>query len=589
MHVFEVWAPFAHSVNVRIGNSSYPLQSSQHGWWKAKVRDAQPGIDYSFTIDGGDPLPDPRSQYQPNGVTGPSRLIDHSSFNWTDGNWQQTSLSRAVIYELHVGTFTLEGTFLSAMSRLDYLVNLGVTHIELMPVNEFSGLWGWGYDGVYLYAPHHAYGTPDDLKSLVNACHAKGLAVLLDVVYNHFGPVGNYLGRYGPYVTGAHRTPWGAAVNLDHRGSDEVRRFLSENALMWLRDYHFDGLRLDAIHAFFDFSAVHFLEFLALEVDALSAQLGRRLLLISESDLNDPRGVTSREKGGYGIDAQWSDDFHHALHTVLTGESDGYYEDFGSLAQLAKAFQRVFVYDGIYSSHRDRLHGRPVIGLSAHHFIVFAQNHDQIGNRAQGERLSQLVSIGRQKIAAALVLTSPFVPMLFQGEEFGASSPFCYFSQHDDPEIGKQVSEGRKAEFQAFGWDSKQIPDPQDPQTFRQSKLRWEEIDREPHKSLLNWYKHLIALRRSLPELADGRLDQIEVNFDDCAKWFVVKRGTIEVACNLASHRQAVPIRAKSKSILSSEEGYRLCSEAIELPPDSVAVLSAVPLASKERYLAQGA
>ncbi len=496
MHKFEVWAPAAHNLAVKIGDNSHPMQKSDGDWWSAEVADAKPGTDYSFVVDGGDPVPDPRSPWQPHGVNGPSRLLEHRKFQWTDLNWQARPLSSAIIYELHVGTFTPEGTFKSIIERLDYLVDLGITHVELMPVNEFSGPWGWGYDGVDLYAPHHAYGTPDDLKALVDKCHAKGLAVLLDVVYNHFGPAGNYLGLFGPYLTEAYKTPWGAAVNLDHQGSHEVRRFFIDNALMWLRDYHFDGLRLDAVHAFMDRSALHFLEQLSSEVDALAAQRGRHLVLIAESDLNDPRIVRSREAHGYGLDAHWNDEFHHALHGILTGERNGYYEDFGLLEHLAKSLQHAYVYDGNYSVHRDRAHGRPIDDLPGDRFVVFAQNHDQIGNRARGERLSRLVSLGRQKIAAALVLTSPFVPMLFQGEEFGASSPFLYFSQHD-PELGKKVSEGRKNEFNVFGWNPDEVPDPQNVSTFEQSKLPWNEVKEESHASLLRWHKKLIALRRA--------------------------------------------------------------------------------------------
>ncbi len=574
MHTFEVWAPAARTVDVRIGSVSHPLQASEAGWWRTQVADAGPNTDYSFVVDGGDAVPDPRSPYQPNGIHGPSRLIDHSTFTWTDRNWQAKPLSSAVIYELHIGTFTPQGTFRSAIERIDYLVDLGITHLELMPVNEFSGRWGWGYDGVDLYAPHHAYGTPDDLKTLVNACHARGLAVLLDVVYNHFGPAGNYLGQFGPYLTEAYKTPWGPAVNLDHKNSDAVRRFFSDNALMWLRDYHFDGLRLDAVHAFIDRSAIPFLEHLAAEVDALEARLGRHLILIAESDLNEPRVITSREAGGYGIDAQWSDDFHHALHSVLTGECNGYYEDFGSLAQLAKALQRAYVYDGIYSPHRKRVHGRPVSGLPAHRFLGYAQNHDQIGNRARGERLAHLVSPGRQKVAAALVLTSPFVPMLFQGEEFGASSPFQYFSQHEDADLGQKVSEGRKSEFKAFGWDPEDVPDPQDPATFERSKLKWDEIEEQAHARLLEWHKQLIALRRSNPALTDGQLAGVHVEFDERAQWFIVRRGAIEIACNLAPDRQALPISHKPASVLSSENCWQLRPGMIELPADSVAILS---------------
>jgi maltooligosyltrehalose trehalohydrolase len=575
MPTFRVWAPAARKVAVRIGRSEHALEPQDHGWWSRDIEDAGPGTDYAFEIDDGKPIPDPRSPWQPFGVHGPSRVVNHSTFEWTDRNWQAKPLSSAIIYELHVGTFTQAGTFRGVLECLDYLVDLGITHVELMPVNEFSGNWGWGYDGVDLYAPHHAYGTPDDLKALVDGSHAKGLAVLLDVVYNHFGPAGNYLGKFGPYFTDAYKTPWGPAVNLDHAGSLEVRRFFRDNALMWLRDYHFDGLRLDAVHAFVDRSAIHFLEFLSCEVDALASQLGRQFVLVAESDLNDPRIVISREANGYGIDAQWSDDFHHALRTVLTGERTGYYEDFGSFAQLAKAFEHAFIYDGIYSRHRDRLHGRPAIGLSGHHFLGYAQNHDQVGNRVQGERLSGLVSIGRQKIAAALVLTSPFIPMLFQGEEFGASTPFLYFTQHEDPELGQNVSEGRRSEFQAFGWDPEQVPDPQDPATFERSKLRWREIHDEPHASLLRWHKELIAFRQSHSALTDGRMEQVRVEFDEDAKWFRIRRGDVEVICNLNAERQRLVIEHTPHNTLASEDGFELRDSMIELPPDSVAILSA--------------
>ncbi|MGI9070125.1 MAG: malto-oligosyltrehalose trehalohydrolase [Bryobacteraceae bacterium] len=572
MHTFKVWAPRAHRMAVLIAGISHSMQPKENGWWTADVEGAGPGTDYFFSVNGSEPIPDPRSPYQPHGVNGPSRLIDHSAFRWTDGAWRPAPLSNAIVYELHVGTFTSTGTFKSTIECLDHLVDLGITHVELMPVNEFSGDWGWGYDGVDLYAPYHRYGTPDDLKELVNACHSRGLAVLLDVVYNHFGPVGNYLARFAPYFTDAYKTPWGTAVNLDHAGSHEVRQFLADNASMWLRDYHFDGLRLDAIHALYDRSAIHFLEFLSSQVEALALDLGRDLVLIAESDLNDPRVVTARSAHGLGMDAQWSDDFHHALHTVLTGERKGYYEDFGSLDDLAKSLKQAFVFSGIYSRYRDRLHGRSASGLSGHRFLGYAQNHDQVGNRAQGERLSQLISRGRQKIAAALVLTSPFVPMLFQGEEFGASTPFQYFTQHNDPETGRNVSEGRCNEFAAFGWHPGCVPDPQDPATFYRSKLRWDEATREPHSSLLEWHKKLVALRRSTPALTDGHMGSVEVNFDERAQWFVVNRRDVEVICNLASDRQSIPISATSKTVLCSEEEWRLGPGVIELPSDSVAI-----------------
>jgi maltooligosyltrehalose trehalohydrolase len=576
MHEFEAWAPRARTLAVRVAGDEHPMHPADGGWWKARVENAGPGADYSFIIDGGGPLPDPRSPYQPDGVHGPSRLIDHDAFEWTDASWQARPLSSAIIYELHVGTFTPAGTFTGVIERLDYLRELGVTHVELMPVNQFSGERGWGYDGVDLFAPHRAYGNPDDLKRLVNACHATGLAVLLDVVYNHFGPDGNYLAFFGPYFTEAYNTPWGPAVNLDHHDNYEVRRFFIDNAIHWLRDYHFDGLRLDAIHEYYDRSAIPFLENLSSEVDALEASLGRRLVLIAESDLNDPRVVTCREAGGLGIDAQWSDDFHHALHSVLTGETSGYYQDFGSLRHLAKALQEGYIYAGTYSASRHRVHGRRDPRLSGHSLLGYSQNHDQAGNRAIGDRLGHLVNPGRQRIAAALVLTSPFVPMLFQGEEFGASSPFQYFTDHQDDALAHSVSQGRRNEFAGFGWDPQQVPDPQDPATFERSKLPWQEVEQEPHAALFAWYRQLIAFRRSQPSLTDGRLDRVEVAYDERANWLVMKRGAIEVACNFSSDRQALPI-SRSQNVISSAPNWQLRPSLIELPADSVAILVRQP------------
>jgi maltooligosyltrehalose trehalohydrolase len=574
---FRVWAPKAKRVEVKIRGELFGMSAGEKGWWFAEIPLTAAAIDYAFVLDDGEPLPDPRSPWQPSGIHGPSRTVDHGAFSWTDQRWQAKPLASAILYELHVGTFTPPGRFIAAIDKLDYLVNLGVTHIELMPVAEFSGKRGWGYDGVDLYAPHHAYGEPDDLKRLVDASHAKGLAVILDVVYNHLGPAGNYLARFGPYFTERYATPWGQAVNLDGRGSDEVRRLLCDNALMWLRDYHFDGLRIDAVHAIVDTSAVHFLEQLACEVADLQAQTGRHLALIAESDLNDPRIIRPREIGGYGIQAQWSDDFHHALHAALTGERAGYYADFGSLADVAKALQRVFVYDGCYSVFRHRLRGKPPSGLLGHSFLGYLQNHDQIGNRAKGERSSNLLSVGRLKIAAALVLTATFIPMLFQGEEWGARSPFLYFTDHDDPDLGRNVTEGRRREFAAFGWNPAEIPDPQARETFERSKLNWNEREEEPHAGLLVWYRRLIQLRREIPALSDGRLDRIRVSFDEIAKWFVVKRGSVLVVCNLNQVLQRVPagIEAGSRLLLASEDKVQLFQETVELPPDSVAILSA--------------
>ena len=436
---YGVWAPTPTRLSIQIDGTCFPMIRDEHDWWwlPRRMRD---GEQYGFLVDDEGPFPDPRSAYQPFGVHGLSEVVDHRRYVWHDARWQAPPLASAVIYELHVGTFTPAGTFDAAIARLPHLVELGITHVQLMPVAEFPGNRGWGYDGVDLFAPHHGYGGPEDLKRLVDACHQAGLAVLLDVVYNHLGPSGNYLARFGPYFTTRHSTPWGAAVNLDDAGSDEVRRFFCDNALMWLREYHVDGLRLDAVHALFDMSARHLLEQLSEEVEALGAVTGRHLVLIAESDLNDPRIIRSREAGGYGIHAQWSDDFHHALHGMITGERGGYYEDFGSVDHFARALRQAFVYAGSRSDHRNRAHGRAADGLPGWRFVVAAQNHDQIGNRALGERLSHLTSVGRTRIAAGLLLSAPFVPLIFQGEEWGATSPFQYFSAHEDPELGRLVS-----------------------------------------------------------------------------------------------------------------------------------------------------
>ncbi|MDQ4064634.1 MAG: malto-oligosyltrehalose trehalohydrolase, partial [Actinomycetota bacterium] len=517
-----VWAPRAERVEVVEDGQRRSLPRGDDGWFTGI--DLPPGTDYMLSLDGGDPRPDPRSRYQPEGVDGPSRVVD-PHFDWTDDRWRGFPLHSAVIYELHVGTFTPGGTLDRAIERLDHLVGLGVNAVELMPVAEFSGDRGWGYDGVDLYAVHHAYGGPDALRRFVDACHARGLAVILDVVYNHLGPAGNYLREFGPYFTDKYGTPWGEAVNLDDRHADEVRAFFIDNALMWLRDYHFDGLRLDAVHAIVDTSAVHFLEELGDAVRGLETQLGRTLWVIAESDLNDPRLVWRKERGGYGLDAQWSDDFHHALHAVLTGERSGYYSDFGAVSQLADALRRAYVYDGRYSAYRQRRHGRPAAGLEGFRFLGYLQNHDQIGNRARGDRSSALMAPELLKVAAALVMTSPFVPMLFMGEEWGASTPWMYFTDHRDPELGRAVSDGRKREFAAFGWDPGDVPDPQDAATFERSKLRWDELEDPLHADLLDWHRRLIRLRREIPALTNGRMDLVEVTHSEDPPWLVMRRG----------------------------------------------------------------
>jgi maltooligosyltrehalose trehalohydrolase len=557
------------------------------GWLLLDVEDAVPGTNYGFLIDGEPACyPDPRSQWQPNGVHELSRLYDQSAFVWTEAHFQPPPLASGIVYEMHIGTFTPEGTFDGAITRLDQLVDLGISHVELMPVSAFEGQYGWGYDGVALYAVHEPYGGPDGLKRFVNAAHGKGLAVLLDVVYNHFGPSGNYSGKFGPYVTDSHHTPWGGAVNLEDAGSCQVRRYFVDNALMWLRNYHIDGLRLDAVHAFVDRSAIHFLEQLAIEVEALEATLARRFVLIAESDLNDPRVVTPREAGGFGIDAQWSDDFHHALFTVLCpGEKRGYYEDFGSLAQLAKALTATFVYDGTYSRYRNRIHGRPAGSLSQHRFIGYIQNHDQVGNRAVGDRISHITGLDRAKIAAALVLLGPFVPLIFQGEEWAATSPFQYFANHQDPELARAVSKGRREEFSAFGWDSASIPDPESAATFNSSKLKWNELLAPAHKEMLAWYRALIELRRNNPCLNDPRPENTLVAFDEHESWIRMDRGTIAVICNLGEPDHAFIVPPESKVLLASRTLLQSIGGEVTLPPDTIAVLaSPAPFISSRQH-----
>jgi len=576
MHQFRVWAPLARQVSVESGGVAYSMQGpDDRGWWQQLVQDAGPRTDYGYLLDN-DPkcYPDPRSRWQPNGVHGRSRIYDQAAFEWSDPRFQAPPLASAIIYELHIGTFTPEGTFDAAAGKLAYLAALGVTHVELMPVASFEGRHGWGYDGVALFSVHEPYGGPDGLKRFVNAAHQAGLAVLLDVVYNHFGPSGNYTGKFGPYIVSSHQTPWGGAVNLEDAESAEVRRFFLDNALMWLRDFHVDGLRIDAVHAFVDRSAIHFLEHLATEVDALEATLARPLVLIAESDLNDPRIVTPREAGGFGIDAQWSDDFHHALFAVLyPNERQGYYADFGTLEQLAKALERTFVYDGIYSRYRRRIHGRPTYALPQHRFLGYIQTHDQVGNRAMGDRISHIAGMERAKIAAALYLLSPFVPMLFQGEEWASSSPFLYFADHEDQELACAVSEGRKKEFAAFGWNPASIPDPESQVTFEASRLKWSEVNEPERAEMLSWYRALIHLRRTTACLNNGSASNVRVAFDEQTMWLRMQRGTIAVFCNLGNRERTFTVSQASRVVLASQGANQVSDSKLVVPPDSVAVV----------------
>ncbi|MQY07307.1 malto-oligosyltrehalose trehalohydrolase [Actinomadura macrotermitis] len=572
---FEVWAPEAERVEVdAAGAERCPMKRAERpGWWEAEIPGAGHGTDYGYVLDGGETLPDPRSPWQPAGVHGRSRVYAHDRFAWTDDDWRGRPLPGSVLYELHIGTFTPEGTFDAAIERLDHLVSLGVDAVEILPVAAFPGRHGWGYDGVHLWAPHEPYGGPDGLKRFVDAAHGRGLAVVLDVVYNHLGPDGNRLASYGPYFTDAYSTPWGQAVNFDQVGSDEVRAFVIDNALMWLRDYHVDGLRLDAVHAINDHGATHVLEAMSEAVDALSAHLGRPLFLIAESDLNDARLVTSREAGGYGLDAQWSDDFHHALHAALTGERQGYYCDFGSMRTLAKALTKVFVHDGTMSSYRGRRHGRPVDvrRVPGSRFVTFLQDHDQVGNRASGDRIASALSPGMLKAGAALLLLGPFTPMLFMGEEWAAGTPWCYFTDHQDPDLARAVSEGRRREFARHGWKG-DVPDPQDPDTFRRSILDWGELDKAPHRDLLAWHRALIALRREWPELTDPRLDRTRVETGD--RWLTMRRGRVTVAVNLGHESVLVPVPDGVSLRLAADPLVHLVDGRLNLAGSSAAVLA---------------
>jgi maltooligosyltrehalose trehalohydrolase len=579
MTTFEVWAPNHDRVRLRALGNDHEMSPIGDGQWRVTLPGAGPGTDYGFLLgDDETPVPDPRSRWQPDGVHGLSRLYDTQAYEWGDAAWTGRQLAGSVVYELHVGTFTPEGTFAAAAGRLDHLVELGVDLVELLPVNAVNGTRNWGYDGVDWYAVHEPYGGPDGLKAFVDACHRRGLGVVLDVVYNHLGPSGAYLPRFGPFVKPG-RSTWGELVNLDGPGSGPVRRHILDSALMWLHEYHVDGLRLDAVHALVDLGATHLLEQLAIEVDALSAHLRRPLTLIAESDLNDPRLIRSRDAGGYGLTAQWDDDIHHALHALLTGERQGYYADFGSLATLAKALTGAFVHDGSYSSFRGRLHGRRVNrdDTPGYRFVAFLQDHDQVGNRALGDRLSgepDALPPELLKVGAALLLTAPFTPMLWMGEEWGASTPWQFFTSHPEPELAASVAAGRRDEFAGHGWATGDVPDPQDPATFERSKLDWSELDDDKHADVLDFYRRLLALRRSRPELSDPRLDLVEVGYDEGARWLVVYRGALRVAVNLAAERQEVPLDGTPMSVLlASRPGFVYRDGVIELEPASAAVV----------------
>lgn len=509
---FTLWAPKVRQVDLKIITPTeqiIPMECDEKGYWKTHLKIA-PGSLYCYQLDSEQTRPDPASYSQPKGVHGPSEIIDHHRFNWTDHQWKNLPFTDFVIYELHVGTFTPEGTLTAIIPRLSQLKAVGITAIELMPLSQFPGDRNWGYDGVYPFAVQQSYGGVDGLKELVNACHQEGLAVILDVVYNHLGPEGNYTANFAPYFSHKYQTPWGNALNFDDAYSYGVRNFFIENALYWLRDYHIDGLRLDAIHGIYDQSAKHFLAELREKVDQLSQQCDRPFYLIAESDLNDGRILRPLEVGGYGMDAQWSDDFHHCLHTLLTGENQGYYQDFGRCDHLTQAFKQSFVYSGDYSPHRQRYHGGSVSDRPSSQFVVYAQNHDQIGNRMLGERLSNLVSFNALKLAAGTVILSPFIPLFFMGEEYGEETPFLYFISHTDSNLVEAVRQGRKEEFKSFQWQG-EPPDPYALETFKQCQLQWHKRDEGKHKILLKFHQKLLRMRRTIPALKNCNQDHLSV------------------------------------------------------------------------------
>ena len=583
---FAVWAPKATQLELVLVDPAdgserrLAMENDDGGFWRPVEALAEPPadrpLDYGYVLDGGhDVLPDPRTRRAPHGVHGLSRTFDPNAHQWSDLLWTGRQLPGAIIYELHVGTFTPEGTLRSAIGRLDHLVELGVTLVELMPVNAFNGSHGWGYDGVLWCAVQEEYGGPAAYQDFVDACHQRGLGVVQDVVYNHLGPSGNYLPEFGPYLFEGQSNTWGETLNLDGEDSDEVRRYIIDNALMWLREYHVDGLRLDAVHALSDARATHILEEMADEVAALSVFVNRPLSLIAESDLNNPRLITTRDGGGYGLTGQWSDDFHHALYVSLTGDTAGYYADFDSLAALGKVFENGFFHDGTHSSFRGRSHGHKIDTLrtATWRLVVCSDNHDQIGNRADGQRLSGKLSPRQQGLAAFVTLLSPFTPMIFMGEEWGASTPWQFFTAHPEPELGEQVRVGRHEEFAQMDWDLSQVPDPQDPETFRRSKLDWTEPEQPVHADLLELNKRLIQLRRSHPDLCDPRFDHGTATSDDEEGWLLVERSNVALLVNFRGGEVSVAVDGVTEELLTVGESALENGHVRLAPYSAVAVL----------------
>ncbi|WP_291049069.1 malto-oligosyltrehalose trehalohydrolase [Herbiconiux sp.] len=590
---FRVWAPRAATVELVLadgaepaGYRAHPLTATDGGWWVSGPDVPwAPGLHYGFLLDGDGPYPDPRSRRQPDGVHGLSQTDDPASYAWQDGDWAGLPLDRAEIYELHLGTFTPEGTLEAAAGRLDHLRSIGVTHVELLPVNGFNGTHNWGYDGVAWFTVHEGYGGPDAYRRFVDACHAAGLAVIQDVVYNHLGPSGNYLPLFGPYLNDKNSNTWGVSVNLDHEGSEEVRRFILDNALMWLEEYHVDGLRLDAVHALVDGSPTHLLAELAAEVEELSERSGIRRQLIAESDLNDPVMFTARAEGGHGLDGQWSDDFHHAVHVNLTGETTGYYADFDSVGALAKVLTRGFFHDGTYSSFREKTHGVELdrAATAPWRLVVASQNHDQIGNRAVGDRLTATLDAEALAIAAALTLLGPFTPMLFMGEEWAAPTPWQFFTSHPEPELGEATAKGRISEFAKMGWDPDVVPDPQEPSTFENSKLDWSELTdaaHPEHAAMLEVYRSLAAIRATLPAGDSVRLADVRVDFDDDERWLTLERPGLVLVVNLSDEPRPLAriaprlgeVLFESRAALRGEPAPAAGATPTEAAPRSVLV-----------------
>lgn len=570
MTTFDIWAPRPEKLELVLDGVVHPMQRSQGGWWSVPGLD---GTDYGYRVDGGEAvLPDPRSRRQPQGVHAASRVFDAAEHAWADGGWRSRPLQGSVIYEMHLGTFTPAGTLDSAIERLDYLVDLGVDFVELLPVNAFNGTHNWGYDGVLWYAVQETYGGPAAYQRFVDACHARGLGVIQDVVYNHLGPSGNYLPVFGPYLDDQSANTWGSTINL---AQPEVRAYIIDNALMWLRDYHVDGLRLDAVHALIDESETHLLTELSTAVDALAADLGRPLHLIAESDLNDPVMITARAEGGYGLTAQWSDDYHHAAHVALSGETAGYYADFDSLAALGKVMSGGFFHDGTYSSFRERDHGHPIDpdAVSTWQLVTFTQDHDQIGNRAAGDRLSQTLDVGGLALEAVLTVLGPFTPMIFMGEEWGAKTPWQFFTSHPEHDLGKATAEGRIAEFAKMGWDPASVPDPQDPATFERSHLDWAELDAPAHATLLDLYRRLIALRRETPAFTAAHFGTVNCAWSEDERWFRLDREGVSVLLNFAFEPRDVPAPGVRRGVLFTDGGS-IDEDLVRLPARSAAVVS---------------